>query len=334
MAHVKVIIAGAGPSGLTMSALLARMKVKHLVVEKAPSISTHPMAHYVNVRTMEILREIGMVEKHVKQLSPPRSAWEDFVWCTSISGRTLFRMTHKSIDMKSFCESVHLSQNKITPYLLQEIMKPENSSYTDVKFNCAIENFQEYDEKITVKLSNDEEVTCDYLIGADGASSNIRSQLGIGMSGKTEPLQTLMNIHFKCSPGLKWSNNQAAMLFFVYNPKCVAVFVAHDLEKGEWVMQVPFFPPFQTPENSFSLEQCKEIVMAGLGVENSEEVEVLSAAPWTMDAKVAKKYSSDSKRVLLIGDAVHRFPPAGGFGMNTGVKKRVLYIYTPFFTYI
>lgn len=51
---------------------------------------------------------------------------------------------------------------------------------------------------------------------------------------------------------------------------------------------------------------------------DDKDVEVLSAAPWTMDAKVAKKYNSESKRVFLVGDAVHRFPPAGGFGMNTG----------------
>jgi 2-polyprenyl-6-methoxyphenol hydroxylase-like FAD-dependent oxidoreductase len=321
--HFQVVIAGAGPTGLTMSGLLARMRIKHLIVEKAPNISTHPMAHYVNVRTMEILRSEFGIEKHVHQLSPPRSAWEDFVWCTSVAGRTLFRMTHKSVNVNSFCESTHLSQNKITPYLLEDILKPENSSHSNVKFNCAIENFKEEENNVSVQLSNGEVVKCDYLVAADGANSRIRSKLNIPMIGKGE-LQTLMNIHFKCPPGLNWSNNQAAMLFFVYNPKCVAVFVAHDLVTGEWVCQVPFFPPFQTPENSFSLEQCKQIVVAGLGVDESE-VKILSAAPWTMDAKVAKKYSSDSGRVLLAGDAVHRFPPAGGFGMNTGVLLLIKY---------
>ncbi|PSR84782.1 Tetracenomycin polyketide synthesis hydroxylase, partial [Actinidia chinensis var. chinensis] len=39
-----------------------------------------------------------------------------------------------------------------------------------------------------------------------------------------------------------------------------------------------------------------------------------------MHAEVAEKFISCDKQITLAGDAAHRFPPAGGFGMNTGIQ--------------
>ncbi|XP_056695618.1 FAD-dependent monooxygenase apdD-like [Spinacia oleracea] len=39
-----------------------------------------------------------------------------------------------------------------------------------------------------------------------------------------------------------------------------------------------------------------------------------------MHAEVAEKFLSFENQVFLAGDAAHRFPPAGGFGMNTGIQ--------------
>lgn len=42
---------------------------------------------------------------------------------------------------------------------------------------------------------------------------------------------------------------------------------------------------------------------------------MIDVKPWVMHAEVADKYICCDNRILLVGDAAHRFPPAGGFGM-------------------
>jgi flavin-dependent dehydrogenase len=51
-----VVIVGGGPVGLILSRLLNEYDVPHCIVEKRTSVTSHPQAHYLNIRTNEILR--------------------------------------------------------------------------------------------------------------------------------------------------------------------------------------------------------------------------------------------------------------------------------------
>jgi len=44
------------------------------------------------------------------------------------------------------------------------------------------------------------------------------------------------------------------------------------------------------------------------------DIDVIDIKPWVMHAEVAEKFVSCDNRIILAGDAAHRFPPAGGFG--------------------
>jgi len=140
-------------------------------------------------------------------------------------------------------------------------------------------------------------------------------------------MQNLINIHFRTNSQLSnmlMKGSDQAMLHFVYNSQLVGAFVCHDGRKGEWVLQVPFFPPYQTMDD-FSIDKVRDMIWAGLGVVDSHaakecDFDVLSIRPWTMSSLVAQRYVNKSNNMILVGDAAHAFPPAGGFGMNTGLQ--------------
>ena len=134
-------------------------------------------------------------------------------------------------------------------------------------------------------------------------------------------MQYLINVHFHC-PDLQYHlEGRHAMLYFVFNEQAVAVFIAHDIKSGEWVVQIPYFPPHQSPSD-FTEEVCLKLIQDALtndiAVKDNLNIEIKSIKPWTMSGLVAEQFVNG--RTAIIGDAAHQFPPSGGFGMNTGIQ--------------
>ena len=108
------------------------------------------------------------------------------------------------------------------------------------------------------------------------------------------------------------------MLYFVFNPDAVVVIVAHDLARG-CAAQIPYLPPVQDARD-FTPRACERVLRAAIGWKDdaTKTLDILEVRPWKMSAEVAERLAST--RVFHAGDAAHRFPPSGGFGMNTGIQ--------------
>lgn len=130
--------------------------------------------------------------------------------------------------------------------------------------------------------------------------------------------------------------DRCAMLHFVYNAKVVCVLVSHDIKNGEFVLQVPYYPPIETVDDFQNDEKrCLSIVMDCLSSESGgfvtkNDIDIVQVNSWRMEAIVASKYhggthklngvqEGEVSRVFLAGDSAHAFPPSGGFGLNTGI---------------
>jgi hypothetical protein len=169
-------------------------------------------------------------------------------------------------------------------------------------------------------------ITCDYVIACDGSNSYIRRQLGIPMIGN-DSLQTLVNVHFKCKGLDKFLKPRPAMLYFSFNEHMVSVFVAHDPISDEWVCQIPIFPPFQSLKD-YTKEKLNNLLSLSLGLQSLPcndipKIEIMNINHWTMHSQVAETFQGDNdstRNIFLVGDCAHRFPPSGGFGMNTGIQ--------------
>ena len=317
---VPVLVIGAGPTGLTAALLLEQQGIETELVERRPGPLRAPAAHVVNARTLEICRAAGVDMAAAARASVDPAEASHVYWVMRLGGRVLGRLPfeHQGDDQLAVTPTPlrNLSQSRFEPLLLDALeRRAQRTPRWGQQWIASREDGDCVRTRLRdVESGSEREISSAWVIAADGAGSGVRKSLGIDVQGPAG-IQSFVMVHFRaCLRGVP--EVPPGVLFFLCDPRSQGgVFIVHDLDR-EGVYMIPYDPETESVDD-YRPERCAELVRQGLE-DPSLPLEVEHVGSWTMTAQVADRYRAG--RIFLAGDAVHRFPPTGGLGLNSGVQ--------------
>jgi 3-(3-hydroxy-phenyl)propionate hydroxylase len=304
MKQPSVIIAGAGPIGLTAALLLGSKDIGVTVLEADDTISDALRASTWHPPTLDMLAPYGITDRMlVAGLLCP--SWQ-------------IRM-HPSGDRAVFDLSV-LKGETDHPYRLQY----EQSKYghlvrdalralpsVTILFGTAVTRLSQTADKVTVQASShgeDQAFTADYVIGADGARSAVRKAIDVELSGDIYPETTILaTTLFPFHERLEGLSNVS----YCWKPS--GTFSLLRLP-GVWRVSL-YAREGQSIEQALTDEGLQDLLHDI--IPDPGPIEVLESRPYRIHKRLASTYRKG--RVFLAGDAAHLNSPSGGMGMNGGL---------------
>jgi 2-polyprenyl-6-methoxyphenol hydroxylase-like FAD-dependent oxidoreductase len=323
---LSVLIAGAGPVGLTAAIELSRRGVAVRIVDPVLSPPFYAKAVGLQPRTMEILEGMGVLHPVLDAGIQMRGQ------IVYVNGQQVARL-----DL-SLPDDIPFGFLCIPQYETERILREELARRgVHVERGTRLAGFEQDADGVTATLlgtDGRQTVRAAYLIGADGAHSAVRKGLGLAFEGAAfEEQYMLGDVEVDWSMPRGYAIRAMHQIDGVTDDLLVCIPLA-GRNRYRMAMLVPdelrsddSFRAEDGVEHGFSASRAPDLPHLQAVIDRlSPEPTVAHTLRWSSVFKIshrivdAYRLPRGSGRVFVAGDAAHIHPPTGAQGMNTGIQ--------------
>jgi 2-polyprenyl-6-methoxyphenol hydroxylase-like FAD-dependent oxidoreductase len=299
----EVLVAGAGPVGLTMAAELARYGVSVRIFDKAAQRSDKSKAIVIWSRTLELLDRAGCGANFV-------AAGLKVTKANIVAGATDIGQIELGGVESPHPYALMLPQSE-TERLLEEQL---NRLGVQVERNVELAAFTDDASVVTATLRHgngtEEKVESSWLIGCDGAHSTVRHGLRMVFVGDTQPSGWLLaDVHLE---GMQHPDE----IEVGWHPD--GVLAIFPLTKSRFRVIADVGPSQLADKQTEPTLKNIQDLLDKRGRGKIEVSDPRWLAIFHINERMVANYRAG--RAFLAGDAAHVHSPAGGQGMNTGMQ--------------
>ena len=307
---VPVVIAGAGPVGVSAAILLAQRGIETLIVERWDDIYPLPRAVHIDDEIYRVLQDMGVAEEFAKITEPTLG-----LRLIDAKQRTMAEFRRNDpIGPHGYPPANMFDQPELERVLRHRLATLRRATLASGTELVDVERDPSGDH-LRVRLRDvhtgqESIVRTRALLGGDGANSTVRDIVGATLEDlgfeerwlvadvrSVRPLPIWQGVHQLCDP------RRAGTLMRVGPERYRWEFRLHD---GE------------SPDDLLCSGTLADLVQPWLGNVRFEELELLKYAEYTFKARIADRWRDG--RIFLLGDAAHLTPPFIGQGLCAGLR--------------
>ncbi|EPS38686.1 hypothetical protein H072_7554 [Dactylellina haptotyla CBS 200.50] len=311
----KVIIVGAGPAGLLLALRLAQHNIKVTIFEATPSPSEQPRATHYGPPAVYELRRAGVLAE--MQKDPDCFRMNRMCW-RKLDGTYLSGFDQNDLDQdgKTYEDrTTVLALNKVVKVLGTLVGQCEDAI---VKYGHKVLPGVEQDSDkawVTVQRVADgveEKHWADYIVGCDGAGSQVRRSLfgDWEFPGYTWDKQIVATNTYYDFSKFGWEDSN-----FIIHPD--HLFMAARISETEQLWRVTYTEVNGLTNEEIQARQATKFKEILPGNPNPEEYKVVLTSPYKIHQRCAPSFRVG--RYLLAADAAHLCNPFGGLGLTGGI---------------